>query len=125
MDRTERFMKIDQLLQSRKSTSLALMMDELEVSRATVKRDIEYMRDRMHAPILWDRELRGYRYDRSESGTPDFSLPGLWFNSSEVHALLTMDHLLTNLQPGLLGPHIEPLRQRIHTLLLSKNKHVI
>ena len=30
---------------------------------------------------------------------------------------MTMDFLLTNLQPGLLGPHIEPLRQRIHALL--------
>ena len=110
-------MKIDLLLQRRKSTPLALMIDELEVSRATVKRDIEYMRDRMHAPIVWDRELRGYRYELSGDGNPGFSLPGLWFNASEVHALLTMDHLLTNLQPGLLGPHIEPLRQRIHALL--------
>ncbi len=117
MDRTERFMKIDLLLQRRKATSLALMIEELEVSRATVKRDIEYMRDRMHAPIVWDRELRGYRYEPSDKGNPGFSLPGLWFNASEVHALLTMDHLLSNLQPGLLGPHIEPLRQRIHALL--------
>ena len=117
MDRTERFMKIDLLLQRRKATSLALMIEELEISRATVKRDIEYMRDRMHAPIVWDRELRGYRYELSDDGNPGFSLPGLWFNASEVHALLTMDHLLTNLQPGLLGPHIEPLRQRIHALL--------
>ena len=117
MDRTERFMKIDLLLQRRKSTPLALMIEELEVSRATVKRDIEYMRDRMHAPIVWDRGQRGYRYDLSGEGNRGFSLPGLWFNASEVHALLTMDHLLTNLQPGLLGPHIEPLRQRIHALL--------
>ena len=117
MDRTERFMKIDQLLQLRKATPLAMLIDELEVSRATVKRDIEYMRDRMHAPIIWDRELRGYRYDLSVDGISGFALPGLWFNASEVHALMTMDFLLTNLQPGLLGPHIEPLRQRIHALL--------
>jgi len=117
MDRTERFMKIDLLLQRRRATSLALMIEELEISRATVKRDIEYMRDRMHAPIVWNRELRGYQYAPSGEGNPDFVLPGLWFNASEVHALLTMEHLLSNLQPGLLGPHIEPLRQRIHALL--------
>ncbi|GIT49361.1 MAG: hypothetical protein Ct9H300mP14_12890 [Gammaproteobacteria bacterium] len=29
---------------------------------------------------------------------------GLWFNASEVYALLTMDHLLSSLQPGLLEP---------------------
>lgn len=117
MERTERFMLIDRLLRSRRATPLALLMEELEVSRATVKRDIEYMRDRMGAPIVWDRALRGYRYDLAEGDIEAFVLPGLWFNASEVHALLTMDHLLSNLQPGLLGPHIEPLRQRIHHLL--------
>ena len=117
MDRTERFMKIDLLLQSRRSAPLALLMEELEVSRATIKRDIEYMRDRMHAPIVWDRNLRGYRYEPSDDESANFELPGLWFNASEVHALLTMDHLLSNLRPGLLGPHIEPLRHRIHALL--------
>ena len=117
MDRTERFHKIDQLLRQRRATPLAVMMEALDVSRATVKRDIEYMRDRLGAPIVWDRGLRGYRYDEDADEAGSFSLPGLWFNASEVHALLTMDHLLANQQPGLLGPHIEPLRRRVHALL--------
>ncbi len=117
MDRTERFHKIDQLLRERRSTPLAVMMEEMEVSRATVKRDIEYMRDRLGAPIVWDASLRGYRYDHSQPGADSFSLPGLWFNASEIYALLTMDQLLSNLQPGLLGPHLEPLRRRVHALL--------
>ena len=106
-------MLIDRMLRSRRATPLALLMEEMEVSRATVKRDLEYMRDRMGAPIVWDRSLKGYRYEEGER----FSLPGLWFNASEIHALLTMDQLLSNLQPGLLGAQIEPLRQRIHDLL--------
>ena len=113
MERTERFLVIDRLLRSRRAIPLARMMEELEVSRATVKRDLEYMRDRLGAPIVWDRALGGYRYEEGER----FSLPGLWFNASEVHALLTMEHLLSNLQPGLLGPHIQPLRRRIRNLL--------
>ncbi len=117
MDRTERFHKIDQLLRERRATPLALMMEVLSVSRATVKRDIEYMRDRLGAPIVWDAGLRGYRYDRNQPGADSFSLPGLWFNASEIHALLTMDQLLSNLQPGLLEPHIAPLRRRVHALL--------
>jgi predicted DNA-binding transcriptional regulator YafY len=117
MDRTERFHKIDQLLCKRRATSLAVLMEELGMSRATVKRDIEYMRDRLGAPIVWDRSRRGYRYDDTQPGADSFSLPGLWFNASEIHALLTMDHLLANLQPGLLGPYIDPLRRRVHALL--------
>ena len=117
MDRTERFYKIDQLLQERRATPLASMMDELGVSRATVKRDIEYLRDRLNAPIVWDPSMRGYRYEQSQSAGQRYSLPGLWLNSSEIHALLSMEHLLSNLQPGLLGPHIKPLQTRIRKLL--------
>ena len=63
MDRIERFYTIDRLLRSHRGVSLSKLMEELEVSRATIRRDLEYMRDRMAAPIIWDRSLRGYRYD--------------------------------------------------------------
>jgi len=119
MDRTERFYKIDQLLQERRVVPMEMLIDELGVSHATVKRDLEYLRDRLNAPIIWDREFRGYRYDIPQKDSPRYSLPGLWFNASEVHALLTMEYLLSNLQPGLLGPHIDPLRTRIRLLLES------
>ncbi|MEE3292638.1 MAG: DeoR family transcriptional regulator, partial [Pseudomonadota bacterium] len=49
MDRTERFYTIDRLLRGRRKVSLHQLMEELEVSRATVRRDLEYMRDRMAA----------------------------------------------------------------------------
>jgi len=117
LDRTERFYTIDRLLRSRQGTTLRAMMEEMEVSRATVRRDLEYMRDRLAAPILWDNETRCYRYDSDAAGEDRYALPGLWFNASEVHALLTMEHLLSSLQPGLLEPHIEPLRSRIRRLL--------
>jgi len=120
VDRTERFYTIDRLLRSRRQVSLRQLMEELEVSRATVRRDLEYMRDRMAAPIVWDAALGGYCYRLEATGDDDrYALPGLWFNASEVYALLTMDHLLSSLQPGLLEPHIEPLRERIRRLLGS------
>ncbi len=43
MDRTERFYKIDALLQANRSVAVDQMLRELEVSLATFKRDIEYM----------------------------------------------------------------------------------
>ncbi len=88
MDRTERFYKIDQLLNDRRAVPMQVLIDELGISRATVKRDIEYMRDRLNAPITWDRSLRGYRFDRTLA--EKYSLPGLWFNDQEIFALLTM-----------------------------------
>jgi len=122
MDRTERFYKIDHLFRDRRAVTLSLMMETLGVSKATVKRDLEYLRDRLNAPIVWDRSLRGYRYDQLGDVGERYVLPGLWFNASEIHALLTMDQLLCDLQPGLLESHIEPLRTRIR-LLLDEGDH--
>lgn len=59
MDRTERFYRIDLLLRKNQAVPLSRFMGEMEVSPATVKRDIEYLRDRLNAPIIWDRSRRG------------------------------------------------------------------
>lgn len=119
MDRTERFYKIEQLLISRRVVSAATFMDELGISLATLKRDLEYLRDRMNMPIEWDRDTRGYRYSTDLPNGPTFSLPGMWFNASEVHALLMMQQLLANLGPGLLSTHVAPLQIRLKALLGS------
>jgi predicted DNA-binding transcriptional regulator YafY len=117
MDRTERFYKIQGLLERKGSVRLEEFLAELSISRATFKRDLEYLRDRLHAPIEWDRETRGYRFTPPNPDAPKFQLPGLWFNASEIRALLTMQHLLVDLQPGLLGPHVQPLLTRLRQLL--------
>jgi predicted DNA-binding transcriptional regulator YafY len=121
MDRTERFYRIEQLLHDRKLVTLREFLESLEISRATFKRDIEYLRDRLHAPIEWDRDAGGYRFGTpaNTKGGPRHELPGLWFNASEVHALLTMQHLLKGVEPGLLAPHVEPLLTRLQGMLAS------
>ncbi len=119
MDRTERFYKIHQLLAAREAVRIDAFLDALGVSRATFKRDLEYMRDRLNAPIEWDRERRGYRFAGDAADAGRYQLPGLWFNPSEIRALLTMQHLLADLQPGLLEPHVKPLLARLRALLGS------
>jgi len=117
MSINERIYKIDQLLNGKRSVSFKEMLDRLEVSPATLKRDLAYMRDRLNAPIVYDKELGGYRMELQGPGT-QFELPGLWFSAEEIHALLTMQHLLGNLDSGgLLGPHIKPLLSRLTSLL--------
>jgi predicted DNA-binding transcriptional regulator YafY len=112
MDRLERFYKIDHLLQANRVVSLRTLQEELEVSPATLKRDLEYMRSRFNAPIIWDRAARGYRFGEPRKHGPRYQLPGLWFNASEAHALLTMQHLLENIEPGLIGQQVKPLQDR-------------
>ena len=116
MDRTERFYRIQQLLHQHRSVPVERFLRELEVSLATFKRDLEYMRSRLNIPILWDREIGGYRYD---NGAGVQELPGLWFSDPEIYALLTMQRLLESLEPGLLGPHVAPLLERLKAAIGS------
>lgn len=115
MDRTERFYKIDSLLQGGKAVPVGRMLRELEVSLATFKRDLEYMRSRLNAPIEWDRDEGGYRY--TGGAHHQQQLPGLWFNASEAYALLMMQALLKEIQPGLPAQHIESFRARLRALI--------
>ena len=121
MSAMERIYRIDQLLAGRKAVSRAELQEKLGVSWATLKRDLAYMKDRLHAPIVFDRDLGGYRFEKEGQRIgPQYELPGLWFSAEEIHALLTMQHLLANLDTGgLLGPHIQPLLARLSGLLGS------
>lgn len=117
MNRTERFYKIDQMLHERRVVPIEVFLEELDVSRATFKRDIEYMRDRLHAPIVWDRDAGGYHFENVKTTGPAYELPGLWFSAGELYALLAAHKLLGDIEPGILASHVAPLQARLAALL--------
>ncbi len=114
MNRAERIYHLHAELKTSRPLSLQTLLQKLEVSRATLIRDIRYMRDFMGAPIEYDRGANGYRYNPTDN---DFELPGLWFNETELYALLATEQLLETVQPGFLSPWIGPLKGRIRKLL--------
>ena len=115
MDRFDRIFELNRILQAaRQPVSRRRLEAELECSRATVNRIIEDMRLYLNAPIVYDAERNGYFYDQSEGM---YELPGLWFNASELHALLSVQQLLAQVQPGLFDPLLRPLNKRIAGLL--------
>jgi predicted DNA-binding transcriptional regulator YafY len=121
MDRTERFYKIELLLRSRGGVSFAALRDELDVSPATLKRDLQYLRDRMSAPIVYDAVDNGYRFSVAPGGPAkgaQHELPGLWFSEREIHAMLTMHQLLAGLDDdGVLARHLHPLMEKLQGML--------
>ena len=120
MDLFDRIFSLHRILSTaRHPVPRKVMEERLECSRATVKRAIENLRDRLMAPLVYDRARNGYHYD--QDGEHPYELPGLWFNGSELYALLSTQHLLAETQPGLLEDHIAPLRQRIETILSHKH----
>lgn len=116
MSQLERVFSIDRLLRRRVPPSRNELLRRLEVSPATLKRDLEFMRGRLRAPIRWDRERRGYCYGKPEGDHPEFELPGLWFSSEEIHALLLLREVIRQLQPGFLAERLKPFERRLEEL---------
>lgn len=107
------------LLRARRRTTLAFLQQETGASRATLMRDFAWLRDRLGHPIHWDIESQSYwcNVDTGSSDAPQ-ELAGLWFKPSEVLALLTLQHLVADLQPSdLLHQHIHPIEQRLKRIL--------
>lgn len=121
MSQTERVLRIQQMLQVRKVIPREEFLGELEVSLATLKRDLEFLRSRFQVNIGWSRERGGYFCDDLRSGGGARNIPGPMYSASEIHALLLMQDLLIQLQPGLLEMDLTPLRQRLQLLLGTKH----
>ena len=116
MDRFDRIFELNRILRSaRVPVPRRQLEQKLECSRATVKRLIDEMRLYLNAPIVYDRRFKGYRYEASEGEM--YELPGLWFSAAELQALLGVQQLIRQVQPGLLESYLEPLRRRIDELL--------
>lgn len=65
MSRMERIYQIDQILGARRSVTRQELQERLGASWATLKRDIAYMRDRLNAPLIFDRALGAYRFEKA------------------------------------------------------------
>ena len=117
MDRYERILTLHRLLKSAHyPVPLPRLMDELECSRATLYRDVAFLRDALGAPIeSAGGEHAAFRYDTSEGDR--FELPGLWLSSEELHSLLAAQQLLMRSGGGVLSNALAPLQQRIEKLL--------
>jgi predicted DNA-binding transcriptional regulator YafY len=82
MTAATRLWRIEQLIRHRGCVSMATLIEELEVSRATLKRDLDVLRDQLGAPITYDRASNGYRLwaDPAQRRGSAHELPGLWFS---------------------------------------------
>ena len=115
MERIERIHALHRILTAaRYPVTVQRLQEDLECSRATVYRDLAYLRDYLMAPVVGNGEA-GFRYDTSEGDR--FELPGLWLSSEELHSLLAAQQLLMRSGGGVLSNALAPLQQRIEKLL--------
>lgn len=114
MSEAVRLYRYKELLAGRRAVPAQALQEALEISPATLKRDLAKLRDQLHMPIRFDRDRGGYVMD---GGHTDSELPGLWFSPEEILALVTIQHLLAQLAPGILGPKLKPLQERLGDLM--------
>ena len=117
MSEAVRLYQYRSLLSAKRAVSAAELMAKLEISRPTLKRDIAKLRDQLKVPLHYDRDLGGYVLDKDAAAD---ELPGLWFSQDEILALVTIQQMLAQLEPGLLGAKLKPLQDRL-TGLMEKN----
>ncbi len=117
MDRYERILTLHRTLKSaRYPVPFGRLMDDLGCSRATLYRDIAFLRDALGAPIEGGEGGEAtFRYAAEEAER--FELPGLWLTSDELAALLALNELLVRSDPGVLAGALAPFRARIERLL--------
>ncbi len=65
MSQTERILFIDRHLRRNTTITVEQTAEHFEVSSRQIKRDIEYMRDRFNAPIIYDAKNKTYKYEKS------------------------------------------------------------
>lgn len=80
---------IDQAIRSGRWPNASRLAREFEVHPRTIQRDIEFLRDRLQAPLAYDPARNGYRYT-----DPDFRLPLVRLTESELAALFLAERLL-------------------------------
>ncbi len=85
----ERMSKLHSLLQGGTFPNCVFLAKSLEVSRKTIQRDLDFMRDRLSLPIAYDRRKFGFYYTK-----PVDALPALDVSEGELVALLVAQKAL-------------------------------
>lgn len=79
----ERFWWFNDQVKAGKYPNTRTMAGQFELSRKTAQRDIEFIRDRLNAPLKYVPAERGYEYEDKT-----YELPGIWIREEELAALL-------------------------------------
>lgn len=93
----ERILFIDSCIRQGSFPSKSVFVNKFEVSAKTIERDLQYMRDRLGAPLGFDRIKRGYFYS-----SKSYFLPSTVMSEGELFALImSMETIKTIGDPSL------------------------
>jgi predicted DNA-binding transcriptional regulator YafY len=79
----ERFLWFQNEIKNNKYPNTKALAEHFEITRKTAQRDIEFMRERMGAPLVYIPEQRGFAYEDNT-----YELPGFWLEEESLTSLL-------------------------------------
>ena len=86
----ERYYWFHEQIKCNEHPNSKLLAEKFEISQKTAQRDIEFMRDRIGAPLEYSHADRGYYY--TDKG---YELPPIWLNENELVAFILAKRLAT------------------------------
>lgn len=113
----ERFVWFDHQARLKRYPNANHLATQFEISSKTAQRDIDFMRDRLHCPLHYDANQKGYCY-KDET----FSLPMVYLSAEELSSLLIARKILQDISGGTSGPEISSIVNKITNIL---QKHSI
>lgn len=104
----ERFLWFHSRVKAGKYPNARVLAEKFELTRKTAQRDIDFMRDRMRAPLVYVAHWRGYEYEDKT-----YELPGLWISEDELGALLIASRLASTIPDRSLKSSLKAFLQQI------------
>lgn len=91
----ERFLWFDNHVRNNQYPNAAKMAGHFEISQKTAQRNIEFMSERLKAPLTYIPKERGYMYSDNT-----WNLPGLWLSEDELISLVLSYRLASTVPDG-------------------------
>ena len=108
----ERYQWFDQQVRSGNFPNGHTLARHFELSDKTARRNIEFMRDRLGAPLEYDMQRKGYFY-----ADDSFSLPNLQATQNELLAILLARNLLSESAGGFISREIASFGLRLFSTI--------
>lgn len=111
----ERFADIDRRIRNGEYPSIKVLAQRWEVSERSIKRDLEFLRDRNSAPLAYDSKRRGYFYTEKSWVFPAVSL-----GEAELFSLLIARQALEQYKGLPVAKKLKKVYQRIAETLTEE-----
>jgi predicted DNA-binding transcriptional regulator YafY len=118
-----RLQQIHEAISAGRCPSICELTRNTGLSERTIKRDLKALRDTFQAPLVYDRQRRGYRYEN-----PGWELPPVRFTEGELLAFFTAHHIMKTLGHAPEVTLLQSALAKLATLLpeqVSFNPHTI